>query len=96
MTDKDVTSECCVDCVCLAVCINKSYTEVLFDCRIIRDSIRDTFKYGDLIYKNTIFFSGLERSIFVDVQAAYIYVLGENMRSHVILLINRENPDGDW
>lgn len=96
MTKDSITSNCCVDCVCLPICINKSYTELLYDCRIIRDSIRNVVNYGDLMKNLTIFFYGLERNVLVEIQNTYIHVLREGNEYHTILLVNREDPDGDW
>jgi hypothetical protein len=77
------------------MCLNKSYTQVLYDCQLLRNSIRDTVNDEDLPERLlSIYFYGLELEVFLSVHPNYIYVLEDNLRA-LVLCLDRNNPDMD-
>lgn len=70
-----MTSNVCNTCICLPACICKRTRELILDCSIIEDDIRDKSNSINLNKTFPILFHGLNREIFIEIQEGNVFVL---------------------
>lgn len=82
-----ITSEICVNCICLPVCINKNHTFTAADCAFVRTiffNAAKSIRFGEEI---DVHFLGIDKSYFVNCDSCNfsigMYVPGSKCKWHI-------------
>jgi hypothetical protein len=80
-----IKSVLCVDCICLAVCMNKTTTAIIGDCDLFEntlDNISASVQRGDSLF---VYFKALDKKIHVrvsDADHATVFIEIDDRPSH--------------
>ena len=96
----NITSEICINCICLPVCINKNYTHTAADCAYVRSlffDISKSIRFGEEV---DVHFSGIDKTYFVNCTSCIFsigaYLSAPKRKTHIFSYPTDELCDIDF
>jgi len=95
-----ITSEICVNCICLPVCINKNHTFTAADCAFVRTIFFDIAKSIRFGEKVDVHFLGIDKIYFVNCNSCTLsigmYLSDSQHKCHLFSYPTDELSDVDF